>query len=134
MSAPYTSDELTDILERALAAMESGLYDHVYRRPDEPWHMERDLDRLNACCPKYKLSEEVDYWDTVQDCLTIALSAPESAYKKPEEPICSHKEALELEMYAFVVQHPHFSRPIYTKFCLKEKPDGTWYISIDCHT
>ena len=133
MSSSYSSEELTDILHRALKALEEGRYGHIFRRPNEPWHLARDLTRLNSCCPDSIIKEE-DYWGVIIDCLEAALEKPLTSYKKPEEPICSHKEAFDQEMFAFVVQLSDFTRPIYTKFCLNEQSDGTWYISIDCHT
>ncbi|MBK1830526.1 hypothetical protein JIN77_07300 [Verrucomicrobiaceae bacterium R5-34] len=134
MSIHYTDEELTDILQRALDALGSGRYDHVYRRPSEPFHMARGLTRLNACWRDGDDLDEDDYWLIIIDCLEAALLAPLKAYKCPEEPICSHPEALDLEMFAFVIELPDFTRAIYTKFCLKELSDGTWYISIGCHT
>jgi hypothetical protein len=80
------------------------------------------------------IKNEKSYWGVIIDCLETALEDPVNTHKKPEEPICSHKEALGLEMFAFVVQLDDFTREIYTKFCLKPLTDGTWYISIDCHT
>ena len=139
MSSPYSVEKLTDILMLALTALESGRYDHVYRRSqesgeEEPWHLGRDIDRLNACCPDFTIFDEDQYWDIVEECLKEAINAPLEAYKKPKEPISSHQEAPGNEMYAFIAQLEDFTRPIYTKFCLKELNDGTWYISIDCHT
>jgi len=134
MSPTYTKAELVDILERALSALEDGRRDHIYRRPHEPWHLARDLERLNACCPKFTINTEDDYWGIIVDCLEIALQSPEETYKPPQHNICTHQEAKDHIMYAFVVQLSDFTRRIYTKFCLKELTDGTWYISIDCHT
>jgi len=134
MSSPYTNEELIDILNLALDALESPRRGHIYRRPNEPWHLGRDLEKLNACCPDFEITTEKAYWDVILDCLIKALADPSGTYKRPQEPISSHKEALGLEMYSFIVQLDDFTRPIYTKFCLKEETDETWYISIDCHT
>ncbi|MDB4354094.1 hypothetical protein N9Z02_02205 [Akkermansiaceae bacterium] len=139
MSSPYSAEELTDILQRALDALESGRRGHIYRRSretgeEEPFHLKRDLEKLDACCPDFDIIKEATYWDTILDCLETALDNPLATYKKPEKPICSHDEALNHEMFSFSVQLGDFTRPIYTKFCLKEQSDGTWYVSIDCHT
>lgn len=134
MSSTHSAEELTDILRRALEAFDNNCYGHVFRSSGEPWHLARDIERLNACCPDSEIEEEDDYWGVITDCLEEALKNPLKFYKEPEEPISAHKEALDLEMFAFVVQLDDFTRPIYTKFCLKEQSDGTWYISIDCHT
>ena len=137
MTALYSEAFLKEILERALDAISAGRYQHIHdfrSGRTVAWHLERDLERLDACCPASRITTETDYWGVVQDCLEAALSAPEEAYKQPHDKICSHEEADGLEMFAFVVQLPDFTRPIYTKFCLKEQPDGTWYVSIDCHT
>lgn len=134
MSSPYTDKELIDILTRALDALESGRRGHIYRRPNEPWHLGRDLERLNECCPESDITKEKAYWYVILDCLEAALEDPSGTYKQPKEPISSHKEALGHEMFSFIVQLQDFTRPIYTKFCIKEETDGTWYISIDCHT
>lgn len=138
MSSNYSTEELTNILNRALDALTAGKKGHIYRRsrkgwPKEVYHLARDMDRLDTCCPNFDIVTEDSYWGVVLDCLEKALKNPLQAYKRPEEPICSHDEALDLEMFAFVVQLHDFTRPIYTKFCLKELSDGTWYISIDCH-
>ena len=134
MSPTYTEAELVDILERALCSLEEGRRDHIYRRPNEPWHLARDLERLDACCPEGTINREEDYWGVILDCLELALQNPEKTYKLPENSVCSHQEAIHEVMHAFVVQPSDFTRPIYTKFCLKELTDGTWYISIGCHT
>lgn len=137
MTPPPSAEFLKKILERALDAISAGHYQHIHdfrsgRRV--AWHLDRDLERLDACCPASRITNETDYWGIVQDCLEAALSAPEKTYKQPQDNICTHEEADGLEMFAFVVQLPDFTRPIYTKFCLKSQPDGTWYVSIDCHT
>ncbi len=139
MSGDHSEEELKEILERALAALESGRYDHIYRRCPNTgrrivWHLDRDLERLNACCPKYQIKDERDYFEIIVDCLETALEDPAKHYQRPEEDICTHPEADGLEMFAFVVELEEFTREIYTKFCLKELSDGEWYISIDCHT
>lgn len=134
MSDPSPIEELTDILHRALAALESGRRDHIYRRPGEPWHLPRDLEKLDACCPDSTIGDEEAYRDIILDCLEEALQDPIGTYKEPEEPICGHVEARGHQMFAFVVQLEDFTRPIYTKFCHIELTDGTWYISIGCHT
>ncbi len=133
MSSSYTKEELEEILNCALDAIEEGRRNHIYQR-GEPWHLPRDLERLDACCPSDDIKNEESYWGVIIDCLETALEDPISYYKQPEEPICSNKEALDLEMFAFVVQLDDFTRKIYTKFYLKLLTDGTWYISIDCHT
>lgn len=133
MNPAYTEDQLAGILETALDALESGKRGHIYRR-NEPWHFNRDIERLNACCPNYALRTEDDYWNIILDCLESAQLCPLQCYKPPQEPTCSHGEALGETMHAFVVELEDFTRPIYTKFCLTEHSDGTWYISIDCHT
>lgn len=139
MSSPYTAEQLTDILHRALDALGSGRRGHIYRRSretgrEEPYHLQRDLEKLDACCRDFDVKKESTYWDIIFDCLETALDRPMETYKRPEEPISIHPEAPDQEMFAFVVQLEDFTRPIYTKFCLKEQTDGTWYISIDCHT
>jgi hypothetical protein len=139
MSSTYSAEELTDILQLALDALESGRRGHIYRRDPKsgkkvPYHLARDLDKLDACCPDFDVIKEATYWNIILDCLETALEDPSGTYKEPEEPICNHDEALDLEMFSFTVQLEDFTRPIYTKFCLKETNDGTWYISIDCHT
>lgn len=134
MSLPHSAEELTTILNVALDALEEGRREHIYRRANEPWHLANNLERLNACCPDFQIKTENDYWEIILDCLEIALSSPLDYYKQPQEPISSHKEAANLEMFAFVTKLEDFTRAIYTKFCLKEQSDGTWYISIDCHT
>ena len=130
----FTIEELTDILHRALDALESGRHGHIYRRSGEPWHLFRDLEKLDACCPEATIQKEETYWGIILECLEEALQDPIGTYKEPEEPISNHKEALDHKMFAFIVQLEDFTCPIYTKFCLKEQTDGTWYISIDCHT
>ena len=137
MTDSPSEEFLKEILERALDAIGAGRYDHIYdvrSGRKVVWHLDRDLERLDACCPASRITEEDDYWGIVQDCLEAALCEPLQTYKQPEEHICTNKEAAGLEMFAFVVALPDFTRPIYTKFCLKEQSDGTWYVSIDCHT
>lgn len=139
MSEYHSEDQLKEILERALAALERGSYEHIYRRCPETgkriaWHLDRDLERLNACCPKFEVGDEEAYFGIIMDCLEVALDDPAAHYKRPEKEICTHPEADGLEMFAFVVKLDDFTRPIYTKFCLKELSDGDWYVSIDCHT
>jgi hypothetical protein len=127
---------LKEILERAIDAISEGRRDHIYRweaRRRVILHYERDRDRLDACCAGDVITEE-DYWGVILDCLELALEDPVGTYKRPQSPFSSHKEAPEEEMYAFVVQLDDFTCPIYTKFCLIEKSDGTWYVSIRCHT
>jgi hypothetical protein len=135
----HPEEQLREILERALAALESGRYEHIYRRCPTTgrrvvWHLERDLERLDACCPKFKIADEETYFEIIFDCLEKALENPSKHYQPPEEDICTHPEAEGLEMFAFVVELDDFTRAIYTKFCLKELSDGEWYVSIDCHT
>lgn len=130
-------EELREILNRALDAISANCYEHIYDKRNGrqvAWHYERDLERLNACCPDSHIVTEDHYWGIVQDCLEVALENPKASYKAPINNECSHHEALGLEMFAFVVQLEDFTRPIYTKFCLKERSDGEWYVSIDCHT
>ncbi len=137
MTGPHTEAFLKGILDRALGALDAGRYQHIYdlrAGRKVAWHLDRDLERLDACCPNSRITNETDYWGVIQDCLEFALSAPEKTYKQPQENCASHDEVDGLEMFAFVVQLPDFTRPIYTKFCLKEQTDGTWYVSIDCHT
>ena len=137
MTDSPSEEFLKEILERALDAISAGLREHIYdirAGRKVAWHLDRDLEKLNACCPDFEITTESDYWGVVQDCLEVALSAPRKSYKQPKEKICSHDEADGLPMFAFVVRLPDFTRPIYTKFCLKEQSDGTWYVSIDCHT
>jgi hypothetical protein len=133
---PYTEDDLKEILKCALDAISARRYDHIYDKRSGRkvvWHWEQDMERLHACCHSDIMDEE-DYWGVIQDCLEIALQNPLATYKRPQQPICSHEEAEDHEMFAFVVQLPDFTRKIYTKFCLKQKSDGTWYVSIRCHT
>lgn len=133
-----TATDLQKILERAIDAIKRGHYEHVYRR-DYPtgqtviWHFANNMSRLNACCLAGQLYDEDDYMAVIRECLENAAQSPLGAYKRPENNVCSHQEALGLEMYAFVVTHEDFSLPIYTKFCLKEQINGTWYVCIDCH-
>lgn len=136
MTGDYSSEFLTEILERALIAIEERRREHVYDRRNGLkviWHYDRDFDRLKSCCDS-ELIDEDDYWGIVQDCLCWAKNDPLTYYKRPQQPICSHEEAFDEEMYAFVVKLPDFTRKIYTKFSLIEKDDGTWYVSIRCHT
>jgi len=125
MSLPLSSEKLTTILNLALNALEKGRNGHIYRRSGEPWHLANNLERLNACCPDFQIKTEDDYWGVILDCLETALISPLDYYKQPQKPISSHKEAKNLEMFAFVTQLEDFTRPIYTKFCLKEQSDGT---------
>jgi hypothetical protein len=139
MTGYYSADFLTEILERALTAIVEQRREHVCRwdylsHRNVTWHYDHNLDRLNACCPGFTITTEDGYWGVVQDCLELALENPVETYKRPENPICSHREADGHEMYAFVVKLEDFTRPIYTKFCLKELADGTYYVSISCHT
>lgn len=139
MTGAHNEESLRTILECALDAIEDGRREHIFRRDHETgrkvaYHQARDLERLDACCPKYTITSEQSYWGTILDCLEAALENPLATYSPPTEPICSHEEALGSEMYAFVVELEDFTRPIYTKFCLVEQTDGTWYVSIDCHT
>lgn len=138
MTSPHDEAFLREILERALDAISARQREHIYRydhneKRQVVFHLASNLDKLNCCCPKYSITEESTYWDIIVECLEIALEDPVSASKPPLQPICSHKEAAGLEMHAFVVRLPDFIRPIYTKFCLKEQPDGNYYVSIDCH-
>jgi hypothetical protein len=136
MMGAYTAEQLTEILERALTAIEEKRRGHVYDKRNGRqviWHYDSDFERLKDCCDSDIIDED-DYWGIVQDCLVHALNAPLFYYKRPQQPICSHEEALDEEMYAFVVKLPDFKRKIYTKFSLIEKDDGTWYVSIRCHT
>ena len=138
MPEPHSVVFLKEILERAIDALAEGRRDHIYRKDYKTgrrviWHFDNNIERLNACCD-YNIENEDDYWGIVFDCLEAALTDPQGSYKQPEEPISSHDEALGHEMFAFVVQLDDFRRPIYTKFCIIDRSDGTWYISIDCHT
>lgn len=138
MTAPYTAEELTIILNLALDAIEAEepRRDHVYDKRNGRrvrWHYDHDFERLKSCC-KFAIFDEDDYWGIVQDCLNNALKDPLACYKRPQDYICSHEEAEDEEMYAFAVKLPDFRRKIYTKFSLIEKDDGTWYVSIRCHT
>ena len=125
---------LREVLQQAWDAISDNRYEHIYDGRNGrkvPWHYERDIEKLHACCPNSDVKEEDDYWGVVQDCLEAALENPVEFYKPPKNKGCSHHEASGLEMYAFVVQLEDFTRPIYTKFCLKQKSDGQWYVSID---
>jgi hypothetical protein len=137
MSESHSDAFLKEILESAIDAVEDGRREHIYRRDQTGrkviWHFDNNLERLDACC-KFNITNEEDYWGVVLDCLEMALANPQGSYKEPEESTCSHDEALGNEMFAFVVQLEDFTRPIYTKFCLIDRSDGKWYISIDCHT
>ncbi len=139
MHEAHSEERLKEILERALTALENGCREHIYRRCPETgrriiWHLARDLERLNACCPKYQIDDEETYFEIITDCLEVALEDPSEHYKRPADYISTHPETDGLEMFAFVVELDDFTRPIYTKFCLKKLPDGDWYVSIDCHT
>lgn len=139
MTVPYDEAFLREFLERALDATEEGRREHIYRRDHQTgrrviYHLERDLEKLNACCLNYDITTEDSYWGVILDCLEAACENPLGSYRRPQEPFCSHAEALGSEMFAFEVKLEDFTHPIYTKFCLKEQPDGTWYVSIDCHT
>ena len=136
MTGPYTEEDLKGIIGCALDALSDNRYEHIYDKRSGRkvgWHLDRDIERLSACCSS-DITEEDDYWGVIQDCLEKALQNPLSTYKRPQQSICSHEEAENLEMFAFVVKLPDFTTNIYTKFCLKEKTDGTWYVSIRCHT
>jgi hypothetical protein len=137
MSESHSEAFLKEILESAIDAVGDGRRDHIYRRDQTGrkviWHFDNNLERLDACC-KFDIESEDDYWGVVLDCLEMALADPLGSYKHPQQPTCSHDEAYGNEMFAFVVQLEDFTRQIYTKFCLIEKFDGKWYISIDCHT
>jgi len=129
---------LKEILERAIDAISDGRRDHIYRWDHKSgrkviWHFENNIERLDACCNS-DIRTEDHYWEVILDCLEQALEDPVGTYKRPEMPKSSHKEAPGEEMYAFRVKLDGFTRRIYTKFCLVEKMDGTWYVSIDCHT
>jgi len=139
MIGARTEEFLRNLIERALDAIENGRREHIYRWDHTSgrkvaYHQARDLDSLDACCRQYDITTEKSYWMIILDCLEAALDDPLGTYTPPTEPICSHEEALGAEMHAFVVELEDFTRPIYTKFCLKEQTDGTWYVSIDCHT
>lgn len=132
-------NHLREVLNQALDAIEAGQRQHICRRCQQTsntviWHYDRDLEKLNACCPGFEITTEEDYWGIIIDCLETALEDPAAHYKQPQEHICDHSEAYGLEMFAFVVKLKDFTREIYTKFCLKKLIDGTWYVSIDCHT
>lgn len=137
MTGPrFTEDDLKAILECALDAISANRYEHIYdkrRGRKVVWHLDHDIERLHACCASDIINED-DYWGVIQDCLETALQNPLATYKRPQHPICSHEEAEDHEMYAFVVKLPDFTTKIYTKFCLIQKTDGTWYVSIRCHT
>lgn len=139
MTAPHSEAFLREILERALDALEEGQRGHIYRRDHQTgrriiYHLDRDLERLSACCRDFPVTKEQTYWEIITECLEAALDDPLGTYKRPQEPICSHDEAPGAEMFAFVVELPDFTKPIYTKFCLLEQKDGTLYLSIRCHT
>ena len=139
MTGARSEEFLRNLLECALDAIENGRREHIYRRYHETgrkvaWHLESDLERLDACCRHYDITTEKSYWETILDCLEAALENPLASYKPPTEPVCSHEEAFGSEMHAFVVELEDFTRPIYTKFCIIEQTDGTSYVSIDCHT
>ena len=134
-----SEDELRDILNRALDAISNNRYEHIYRRDLKTgrkvvYHLDRDLEKLSACCRDYPVTKEQTYWEIIFDCLEAANEDPLRTYKPPKASVCTHHEALGSEMYAFVVQLQDFTRPIYTKFCLTERSDGECYVSIDCHT
>ena len=132
-------EELRDILKRALDALEEGNRGHIHRRDLRTGrriihHLDRDLERLNACCQDFPVTKEQTYWEIITEYLEAALEDPLGTYKRPQEPVCSHGEALGAKMFAFVVELPDFTKPIYTKFCLLDQKDGTMYVSIRCHT
>jgi hypothetical protein len=138
MSESHSAAFLKEILGRAIDALAEGRRDHIYRRDFQTgrrviWHFDNNLERLNACC-EFDIENEEDYWGVVLDCLETAFADPVGSYKKPQEPTCSHSEAYGHEMFAFIVQLDDFTRSVYTKFCLIDRSDGRWYISIDCHT
>ncbi len=131
--------ELREILNRALDAISNNRYEHIYRRDPKTgrkvvYHLDRDLEKLSACCRDYPVTKEQTYWEIIVDCLEAAYREPLETYKRPQAAVCIHPEAPGSEMYAFVVQLEDFTRPIYTKFCLLEQKDGTLYVSINCHT
>ena len=135
----HSETELREILNRALDALEEGKRSHIYRRHPQTsrrmaYHLDRDLERLSTCCRDFPVTKEQTYWEIITECLEAALEDPLGTYKCPQEPICSHDEALGVEMFAFVVELPDFTKPIYTKFCLVELEDGALYASIRCHT
>lgn len=130
---------LRQILQQALDAISDNRYGHIYRRDFTTgqkiiYHLDRDLEKLNACCRDFPVTKEQNYWEIIIECLEAANEDPLGTYKRPQDPICSHIEARGSEMYAFEVQLEDFTRPIYTKFCLLEQKDGKLYVSIDCHT
>ncbi len=134
----HSATFLQEILRLAIEAIKCGRYEHVYRRDfftgqTVIWHFANNLSRLNACCLSGELYDEDDCMAVICECLENAQLSPFGTYKRPENNVCSHQEALGLEMFAFVVSHEDFSLPIYTKFCLKEQINGTWYVCIDCH-
>jgi hypothetical protein len=81
MTAPYTEAFLKEILDRALDATVEGRREHIYRRDHQTgrrviYHLKRDLEKLDACCPKYDITSEKSYWEIILECL-------ESAYENP---------------------------------------------------
>lgn len=134
----HSASALLEILQYAIDALVDGRVRLVKRWDPRsgkkvPWHFDRDIEQLNACCQAGTLYDQEDYVAVILECLEIAFENPLATYKPPMNNICSHKEAQGREMFAFVVRHPDFSIPLYTKFCLIEQSNGTWYISIDCH-
>ncbi len=139
MTGAHTEEFLTNIIECALDAIENGRREHIYRWDHASgrkvaYHLARDLERLDACCRHYDITTEKATGKPFSNALKPLLKTRWPATNPPTEPVCSHEEAFGSEMHAFVVELADFTRPIYTKFCLNEQTDGTWYVSIDCHT
>jgi hypothetical protein len=134
----HSATFLQEILQRAIEALEAGRVRFVSRRDSISrkkvfWHLDRDIERLSACCRSGEIPDKEEYRIVILECLETALEDPAGTYTPPIDYLCSHKEARGQEMFAFVVTHEDFTLPIYTKFSLIEEKKGTWYISIDCH-
>ena len=132
MPLSHTEEEWRAVLERAFDAYDANRHDHIRHKNGELWNVARDIEKLDACCHLYKITYD-DYWAIVIECLELAIEDPAGTYKQPESAVCDHDEANGEEMFAFVVKHADFTRPIYIKYALTLEPDGEWYFSISCH-
>lgn len=113
---------LTGKLRQAIEAIDSGriaLADEI--------RAANELDRLD-------LANIEELKDLLYDCLQLALEDPIHHYRQPDHAISTkHKVTRDLRMWAFEVPHEAYRTPIYFKFCLKQKPDGSFYCHICCH-
>ena len=123
-----TKSKLDEILDTALKAFQSGHYESVNNEKGRPYHLVRDISKLENYC-EYDIDVAI-YWEIVLECIEIASGNSLHYYKQPSDYICEmHEEIKGEHMWAFVVPHQHFTKNLYIKFCIKEDN----YIHIDCH-